>query len=77
MAPPGPTEEPALAWLDSGLYKLLFNVSVRQAVVDAEDKLIKASDAHSSCKPTSAALSLCAAAALQALFMCSPTLNKT
>jgi hypothetical protein len=45
MAPPCPTIEPALAWLDSGLYKLLFNVSVTKAVVDAESKLSKASDA--------------------------------
>ncbi|WIA13978.1 hypothetical protein OEZ85_002542 [Tetradesmus obliquus] len=42
MAPPGPIEEPALAWLDSGLYKLLFNVSVKNAVIDAENKLSKA-----------------------------------
>jgi hypothetical protein len=49
MPAPGPTEEPALAWLDSGLYKLLFNVSVKQAVVDAEMKLSKASHAWDSC----------------------------
>lgn len=52
MAPPGPIEEPALAWLDSGLYKLLFNVSVKNAVINAENKLSKVSDAQGSCTPT-------------------------